>query len=54
MFFDLKGLFVDIFGFNLRNFMVYGLFDDEDFLSFLMFYLWWVMLRLCYLFLFIY
>ncbi|NET43525.1 DUF4209 domain-containing protein [Okeania sp. SIO2B3] len=45
--FDLRGLLVEHSGSNLRNRMTHGLLDDEDFLSPLMSYLWWVTLRLC-------
>lgn len=45
--FDLRGLLVENSGSNLRNRMAHGLLDDDDFLSPLMSYLWWVTLRLC-------
>jgi hypothetical protein len=45
--FDLKCLLVEHSGSNLRNRMAHGLISDDEFLSPLMSYLWWLTLRLC-------
>ncbi len=45
--FDLQGLLVEHSGSNLRNRMAHGLINDDEFLSPLMSYLWWLTLRLC-------
>lgn len=45
--FDLKCLLVEHSGSNLRNRMAHGLISDNEFLSPLMSYLWWLTLRLC-------
>ncbi|WP_204106309.1 MULTISPECIES: DUF4209 domain-containing protein [Spirulina sp. CCY15215] len=48
--FDLKNLLVEHSGSNLRNLMAHGLIDDTEFNSNpIMLYLWWVVLRLCYI-----
>jgi hypothetical protein len=49
--FDLQGVLVDRFGFNLRNRVAHGLINfDEFFLSSEASYLWWIALRLCCMF----
>jgi len=45
--FDLQGLLVEHSGSNLRNLMAHGRINDDEFLSPLMSYLWWLTLRLC-------
>jgi hypothetical protein len=45
--FDLKCLLVEHAGSNLRNRMAHGLISDDEFMSPLMSYLWWITLRLC-------
>jgi hypothetical protein len=45
--FDLQGLLVEHSGSNLRNRMAHGLINDDEFLSPIMSYLWWLTLRLC-------
>jgi hypothetical protein len=46
--FDLQGVLVDRFGFNLRNRLAHGMINfDEFFLSSEASYLWWITLRLC-------
>ncbi len=45
--FDLQGLLVEHSGSNLRNRMAHGLINDDEFLSPVMSYLWWLTLRLC-------
>jgi hypothetical protein len=45
--FDLKCLLVEHAGSNLRNRMAHGLISDEEFMSPLMSYIWWLTLRLC-------
>jgi hypothetical protein len=48
--FDLRGLLIERYGSNLRNRMAHGLIDYNDFkFSFEIRYLWWLTLRLCYL-----
>lgn len=50
--FDLQGLLVERFGANLRNRMAHGLMDYSEFYSLDVAYLWWLTLRLCFLFLY--
>jgi hypothetical protein len=45
--FDLQGLLVERFGYNLRNLMAHGLISYKAFFSFPVIYLWWLILRLC-------
>jgi hypothetical protein len=45
--FDLKCLLVEHAGSNLRNRMAHGLINDNEFMSPLMSYIWWLTLRLC-------
>lgn len=45
--FDLQGLLVERFGVNLRNRMAHGLMGDDEFASPTVLYLWWLMLRIC-------
>jgi Domain of unknown function (DUF4209) len=45
--FDLRGIFVDANGANLRNEMAHGLIDSHGFHSFVSLYAWWMVLRLC-------
>ena len=45
--FDLQGLLVEKFGVNLRNRMAHGLMGDDEFASPTVLYLWWIVLRIC-------
>jgi len=45
--FDLKCLLIEHAGSNLRNRMAHGLISDDEFMSPLMSYVWWLTLRLC-------
>ncbi len=45
--FDLQGLLVERFGSNLRNLLAHGLLDQNEFFSWHILYLWWLVLRLC-------
>ena len=45
--FDLQGLLVERFGVNLRNRMAHGLMEDDEFASPTVLYLWWLVLRIC-------
>ena len=45
--FDLQGLLVERFGYNLRNLMAHGLILYNAFYSIPVIYLWWLILRLC-------
>ena len=45
--FDLQGLLVERFGVNLRNRMAHGLMGDDEFASPTGLYLWWLVLRIC-------
>lgn len=45
--FDLQGLLVERFGVNLRNRMAHGLMGDDEFASPTVLYLWWLVLRIC-------
>jgi len=47
--FDLQGLLVERFGSNLRNLLAHGLMDHNEFYSWHILYLWWLVLRLCYI-----
>jgi len=49
MSFDLRGLLVERFGFNLRNEVAHGFLDDEQFNSIGPIFIWWLILRLCYI-----
>lgn len=48
--FDLQGLLVERFGTNFRNNMAHGFYDDGAFTSGRAIYVWWIVLRLCFLF----
>ena len=45
--FDLQGLLVERFGVNIRNRMAHGLMGDDEFASPTVLYLWWLVLRIC-------
>jgi hypothetical protein len=45
--FDLQGLLVEPFGYNLRNRVAHGLMGIGEFYSLDALYLWWLVLRLC-------
>lgn len=45
--FDLQGLLVERFGTNLRNRIAHGLMGDDEFSSASTLYLWWLVLRIC-------
>ncbi len=45
--FDLQGLLVERFGINLRNKMAHGLMKHDEFPSPIVLYLWWLVLRIC-------
>lgn len=45
--FDLQGLLVERHGMNLRNKMAHGLMGDDEFASPAVLYLWWLVLRIC-------
>jgi hypothetical protein len=45
--FDLQGLLVERFGTNLRNKMAHGLMKHDEFSSASTLYLWWLVLRIC-------
>lgn len=45
--FDLRGVFVDLHGANLRNELAHGLIDFGGFHSSVARYAWWLILRLC-------
>lgn len=49
--FDLRGLLVERFGSNLRNEGAHGLMDYVTFFSPQVSYVWWLTLRLCFMFL---
>lgn len=49
--FDLQGLLVERFGTNLRNKMSHGLMSQGEFSSFPVLYLWWLVLRICFIYL---
>lgn len=49
--FDLQGLLVERFGTNLRNRMAHGLMSQDEFSSFPVLYLWWLVLRVCLIYL---
>ena len=49
MLFNLRGLLVQRSGSNLRNRIAHGLINDDEFCDSLMSYLWWLVLRLCWL-----
>jgi hypothetical protein len=46
--FEIKALFCDPFGPNLRNELAHGLLDDEAFQSVYAIYAWWFGLRLIF------
>lgn len=48
--FDLQGLLVERFGTNLRNRMAHGLLGHDEFASPTVLYLWWLVLRICVLY----
>jgi hypothetical protein len=48
--FDLQGLLVERVGSNLRNKLAHGLMNNDEFSSFFVLYLWWVVLRICLLY----
>jgi hypothetical protein len=48
--FDLQGLLVERFGTNLRNTIAHGLMGDDEFASPTVLYLWWLVLRICLIF----
>jgi hypothetical protein len=45
--FDLQGSLVERFGVNLRNRMAPGLMEDDEFASPTVLYFWWLVLRIC-------
>lgn len=45
--FDLQGLLVERFGTNLRNRIAHGLMGDDEFSSASTLYLWWLVFRIC-------
>lgn len=47
MAFDLRGVLVERWGYNLRNEMAHGLMDEGAFYAASAVYLWWLALRLC-------
>ena len=47
--FDLQGLLVERSGSNLRNISAHGLCDHDSFYSFDNIYLWWLVLRICFI-----
>lgn len=49
MLFDLRGILIDRFGLNLRNNLAHGLIDGEAFYQPAVAYLWWLILRLCWI-----
>jgi hypothetical protein len=51
--FDLQGLLVERFGTNLRNRMAHGLMDAGEFSSPMVLYLWWLVLRICMIYMLI-
>jgi hypothetical protein len=46
--FDLRGILIEQWGYNLRNKMAHGLMDADDFFSVPSVYLWWLTIRLCW------
>lgn len=44
--FELKSIFTEAIGFNLRNNVAHGLLDDNDSISLASIYAWWMILRL--------
>jgi hypothetical protein len=47
--FELKDLFVDPLGSNLRNEVAHGLLDDDGLFGLDLLYAWWLLLRCCLL-----
>ena len=45
--FDLKGVFIERFGSNLRNKFAHGLMNNDSFYTAPSIYAWWLILRLC-------
>lgn len=48
MSFDLRGILIERFGFNLRNEFAHGLMPEGAFYQIGSVYLWWLMVRLCW------
>lgn len=46
--FDLRGILIERFGFNMRNESAHGLMPEGAFYNFAAPYLWWLVLRLCW------
>jgi hypothetical protein len=49
MLFDLRGILIERFGHNLRNESAHGLLPEGGFYQPVVVYLWWVILRLCWM-----
>jgi hypothetical protein len=47
--FDLRGILIERFGFNMRNESAHGLMPEAGFFLPAAPYLWWLMLRLCWI-----
>ncbi|MBV6498780.1 MAG: hypothetical protein CJBNEKGG_01008 [Prosthecobacter sp.] len=46
--FDLRGILIERFGYNLRNDMAHGLLNEGDFYDVSSVYLWWLSIMLCW------
>jgi hypothetical protein len=46
--FDLRGILIERFGYNLRNDMAHGLMDEGGFYDVSSIYLWWLSITLCW------
>lgn len=47
--FDLRGMLIERFGYNLRNKLAHGLLPEGGFYQAASVYLWWLILRLCWI-----
>lgn len=47
--FDLRGILIERFGYNLRNVMAHGLLPEGGFYQAAAVYLWWVIIHLCWI-----
>jgi len=45
--FDLRGVLIERYGFNLRNRLAHGLMSSDEFFSLEVSYLWWIVVNLC-------
>jgi hypothetical protein len=46
--FHIQTVFTSKFGYNIRNEVAHGLFEDSEFSSLQMFFVWWFILKICF------